>query len=111
MLEQEFKITDRAAGRIKELTSQDSTLGKLFRISVLGGGCSGFQYQYDFANDVSIGDKVFTHNGSEVLIDELSLSLMPNSTLDFVEDLGSSGFEIKNPKATAKCGCGNSFAI
>lgn len=111
MSELELKITDRAAQRIKELINKDESLGKKFRISVLGGGCSGFQYKYDFDNDVKEDDKVFNHDGTEVIVDDLSLSLMPNSTLDFVEDLGGSAFEIKNPNATAKCGCGNSFAI
>ena len=83
----------------------------MFRVSVHGGGCSGFQYKYEFVENKDARDHVFGSEVAKVLIDDISLGLISNSTLDYVEDLGSAGFEIKNPNATARCGCGNSFAV
>ena len=83
-----------------------------FRVSVKGGGCSGFQY--DFALDaepVPAEDTIINKNGAEIVIDETSLGILQGSVLDYTEDLASAGFSIKNPNATAKCGCGNSFSV
>ncbi len=106
-----FSVTDSAAARIAEITCGEPE-GTVLRISVLGGGCSGFQYKFDF-NNTPPGDTdfVITQNGATVVIDDLSISYMNNSTLDYVETLGSSEFEIRNPNATVKCGCGNSFSV
>ncbi|NBO19938.1 MAG: iron-sulfur cluster assembly accessory protein, partial [Proteobacteria bacterium] len=79
---------------------------------VKGGGCSGFQYEFGLDGAAPReDDKIFAHNGAEVIMDDMSLSIIGGSTLDFVEDLSSAGFEIKNPNATARCGCGNSFSV
>jgi iron-sulfur cluster insertion protein len=106
-----FIVTSNAADRVSYLVSQESKPIKGLRISVLGGGCSGFQYKYELEESVADDDIIFTVNQANVFIDKMSLDLIQGSTLDYVEDLGSAGFEIKNPKATAKCGCGNSFAL
>ena len=90
----------------------DEPPGAAFVVSVLGGGCSGFQYHFDLivrAQEES--DLVIREGGALVMVDETSLSLLKNSVLDYVEDLASAGFEIRNPNATAKCGCGNSFSV
>lgn len=106
-----FIITDSAADRISYLVTVESKPVIGLRISVLGGGCSGFQYKYELEDSLTEDDIVFSIKESKVLIDKTSLDLIVGSTLDYVEDLGSAGFEIKNPKATARCGCGNSFAL
>ena len=110
-LTQSFSVSDAAAKRIANIVLNEPQGTKL-RISVLGGGCSGFQYKLDFdASPVNNTDIVIEKNGATVVIDDLSLDFIKNSTLDYVETLGSSEFEIRNPNATAKCGCGNSFAV
>lgn len=106
-----FLVTDAAAARITAIVAKEPEGTKL-RISVQGGGCSGFQYKMDFDNKpVGNTDIVINKNGAMIVIDDLSIGFMENSTLDFIETLGSSEFEIKNPNATAKCGCGNSFSV
>jgi iron-sulfur cluster insertion protein len=107
MPEHNFQITDNAVNRVSHLLASENQPGLKLRISVLGGGCSGFQYKYEFDKNLGEDDIVF----GSVVIDEMSLGLIEGSMLDYVEDLGSAGFEIKNPKATARCGCGNSFSI
>lgn len=111
-MENDFALTDSAAARINELKAQDVKSGLRFRVAVKGGGCSGFSY--DFSLDEATPateDKVFAKNGAEVVIDETSLGIVRGSVLDYTEDLAHAGFSITNPKATAKCGCGNSFAV
>lgn len=104
-------MTDAAAARIARITS-DEPSGTKLRVAVGGGGCSGFQYHIDFdVNPAAEDDLVVTHAGSTVVVDTTSLSLLAGSVLDYVETLGSAGFEIKNPNATVKCGCGNSFSV
>ena len=106
-----FTVTDSAAARINAIISSEAE-GTFLRISVLGGGCSGFQYKFDFDNTpVNTTDIEIEKNGALVIIDDLSLELIKGSQLDYFERLDSAGFEIKNPNATAKCGCGNSFAL
>lgn len=106
-----FFLSDSASARIKQLS-----VGKVktlrFRISVKGGGCSGFQYEFALDEDLpSSDDIVFSNGGAEVIIDEVSISMLEGSMLDYTEDLSGAGFAIKNPNATAKCGCGNSFSV
>jgi iron-sulfur cluster insertion protein len=106
-----FQITDSAEKRIKELLDQQKNDSSLLRISVDGGGCSGFQYKYEFVSNIEKDDFVLSKNEVKVAIDPASQGFMNGCTLDFVESLGSAYFEIKNPNATAKCGCGNSFSV
>jgi len=107
-----FSISDNAARRIATLLREENNPAVKFRIAVLGGGCSGFQYHYEFdAKDMGENDKLFSKDGAVVVIDDISLDLLKNSSIDYVETLGSAGFEIKNPNSTAKCGCGNSFSV
>jgi iron-sulfur cluster insertion protein len=106
-----FAFTDAAAARIVKITVGEPE-GSRFRIAVKGGGCSGFQYVFDFdATAPADTDTVIEKNGAAVVIDDLSLGMLAGSVLDYVETLGSAGFEIKNPNATASCGCGNSFSV
>jgi len=107
-----FSMTDSAAARINRLKQEDGRANARFRVSVKGGGCSGFQYEYALDNAApSEGDTIIAHHGAEVIIDDVSLGVIKGSMLDYAEDLASAGFEIKNPNATASCGCGNSFSV
>lgn len=106
-----FAITPNAATRISFLSTQEDDKTARLRIAVLGGGCSGFQYNFDFDSNKNEDDLIFSQDGVEVIIDETSLQLVQGSVLDYVETLGSAAFVVKNPNATAKCGCGNSFAV
>jgi iron-sulfur cluster insertion protein len=107
-----FTMTPSAAARINVLKTQEGDSSLRFRITVKGGGCSGFQYS--FALDGAPAgeqDIIIAQDGAEVIIDDISIGLVAGSQLDYVEDLSSAGFEIKNPNATASCGCGNSFSV
>lgn len=110
-MNQDFALTEAAAKRIIKLRELEGNPNLKLRIGVLGGGCSGFQYQFVLDPIPAPQDKIYTLNGAEVLIDDMSFDLVKGSILDFEEDLGSASFVIKNPNATAKCGCGNSFSI
>jgi iron-sulfur cluster assembly accessory protein len=83
----------------------------MLRISVEGGGCSGFQYKFDLVGDRTADDVVIERAGARVLIDPVSLDYLAGSEIDFVDDLIGAAFKIKNPQATASCGCGTSFSI
>ena len=104
-------LTDRAARRIAKILSGEPA-GTSLRVSVEGGGCSGFQYRYDLVkDDPAADDIVLGHDGARVLIDAVSLEHMSGSEIDFVDDLIGQSFQIKNPHASASCGCGTSFSI
>lgn len=106
-----FLVTDAAAARIAKITVGEPD-GSKFRITIKGGGCSGFQYLFDFdASAPAPTDTVIEKNGASVIIDDMSLEMLQGSVLDYIETLGSAGFEVKNPNATASCGCGNSFSV
>jgi iron-sulfur cluster assembly accessory protein len=104
-----LSISAAAARRLQKVLAADP--GAALRISVKGGGCSGFQY--DFAIDTNRADDDFvaTRDGVSVVVDATSLELMRGSELDFVDDLMGQAFKVKNPNATASCGCGTSFSI
>jgi iron-sulfur cluster insertion protein len=104
-------ITESAYKRVGELSLLETNPTSFLRVSVDGGGCSGFLYKYEMTSSIEQDDIVFTSDHSTIIVDPMSLEYMKGSVLDFVEELGSSYFSIKNPQATAKCGCGNSFAV
>jgi iron-sulfur cluster insertion protein len=106
-----FQLTESAAKRIVFLADQEAESDTMLRVSVSGGGCSGFQYGFDFDREVNPDDHVFERDGAKVVIDEVSLELLQGSQIDFVEDLMGSYFKIENPKAESACGCGASFSI
>jgi iron-sulfur cluster assembly accessory protein len=109
-MENTVNITARAANRICEITAGKSDLRAL-RISVNGGGCSGFQYDFAIADARGDDDLAIEKDGATVLIDSVSLGFMTGSTLDFVDDLIGQSFKVQNPLAKASCGCGVSFTI
>ncbi len=103
-------LTDAAAKRIARIVAGEPGKSAL-RVSVEGGGCSGFSYKFDLVSGRNAEDVAIEKNGATVLIDDLSLVYMGGSTIDFVDDLMGQSFQIKNPNAVASCGCGTSFAI
>jgi iron-sulfur cluster insertion protein len=107
----EFSLSARAAKRVAWLIEQEGHQGLMLRVSVSGGGCSGFQYGFSFDDTVNPDDRTFQRDGVTAVVDETSLELLAGSEVDFVEDLGGSAFQIKNPNATSSCGCGSSFAV
>ncbi len=106
----EVVLTSRAAKRINEIMGAEPP-GSSLRISVNGGGCSGFSYAFDIARDRADQDVAIERDGATVIIDPVSLEYMAGSTIDFVNDLIGQSFKIVNPLATASCGCGTSFSI
>lgn len=103
-------VTDSAARRISQIAAGDPAT-PLLRVSVEGGGCSGFQYKFNLVADRATDDLVLEKSGATVLIDPVSLAYMDGAEIDFVDDLMGASFKIKNPVATASCGCGTSFTI
>ena len=103
-------LTDNAARRVAEIVANEPQ-GTMLRVSVEGGGCSGFQYKFDLVTDRSEEDIVLEKLGAKVLIDPVSLEYMGGSEIDYVDDLIGASFKINNPIATASCGCGTSFSI
>lgn len=103
-------LTDKAARRVAKVLSKEAP-GSALRISVEGGGCSGFQYKYDIVASGEADDLVIEKAGATVLIDPISLPYLEGSEIDFVDDLMGQSFQIRNPNASASCGCGVSFAV
>jgi iron-sulfur cluster insertion protein len=104
-------LSASAAKRIADLIEQDGAPGLMLRVSVSGGGCSGFQHGFSFDDAVNPDDRTFARDGVTVVIDEVSLGLLSGSEIDYVEELIGASFQINNPQATASCGCGASFSI
>jgi iron-sulfur cluster assembly accessory protein len=103
-------ITERAARRIGQILKSEGDGAKL-RISVEGGGCSGFQYKFDVERDQTEDDMVIERDSAVVLVDPASAPFLAGSEVDFVDDLIGASFRVNNPNATASCGCGTSFSI
>jgi len=109
--EREIVLTENAARRIAILRDQEEAENAFLRISVSGGGCSGFQYGFNFDDQRHADDFVFERDGVAVVVDDVSLGLLNGAEIDFVEDLMGASFQIRNPNAASSCGCGNSFSI
>ena len=103
-------VTASAAKRIAWLAARENQPAML-RISVSGGGCSGFQYVFDFETQRNEDDLVVSQGDATVVIDGTSLELLKGSTLDFVEEMVGSSFQVQNPNAASSCGCGTSFSV
>jgi iron-sulfur cluster assembly accessory protein len=103
-------ISERAARRIGEILKVEGD-GAMLRISVEGGGCSGFQYKFDVERDKAEDDVTIVRDGVTMLVDAVSLEYLAGSEIDFVDDLIGASFKVNNPKAKASCGCGTSFSL
>jgi iron-sulfur cluster assembly accessory protein len=110
MMNASVTVSERAVRRIGEILKAEPE-GTMLRVSVEGGGCSGFQYKFDMERAKASDDLVIDRDGAVVLIDPVSVDYMAGSEIDFVDDLIGASFKIKNPKATAACGCGTSFSL
>lgn len=103
-------VSERAARRIGEILKKEPQ-GTMLRISVEGGGCSGFQYKFDMERAQAEDDVVIHRDGAAVLIDSVSMNYLAGSEIDFVDDLIGASFRINNPQAKTSCGCGTSFSL
>ena len=103
-------VSDRAARKIGEILKAEPP-GAMLRVSVEGGGCSGFQYKFDVERARADDDIVLRRDGATVLIDSVSLKFLAGSEIDFVDDLIGASFKVINPQAKASCGCGTSFSL
>jgi len=103
-------VTERAARRIGEILKHEPQ-GTMLRVSVEGGGCSGFQYKFDMERTTAEDDILIRREDAAVLIDSVSLNYLAGSEIDFVDDLIGASFRINNPQAKASCGCGTSFSL
>ena len=106
----EVTISERAARRNGQILSKE-TAGAMLRISVAGGGCSGFQYKFDIERAKAEADLVIERDTAVVLVDPASVPFLAGSEVDFVDDLMGASFRVNNPNATASCGCGTSFSV
>ena len=104
-MEKKLEFTDRAKNQIEKITKSEEK--KYFRISVQGGGCSGFKYNFSFDDKIEKDDILF----NKTLIDKQSLDIIAGSTVDFKQEMIGESFTINNPKASASCGCGLSFSV
>jgi iron-sulfur cluster assembly accessory protein len=106
----DIRMTERAARRIGEILKAEPS-GAMLRLSVMGGGCSGFQYKFDVDREKAADDIAIARDGVTMLIDPTSLQFLAGSEIDFVDDLIGASFKVNNPKAKASCGCGTSFSL
>ena len=103
-------VSERAAQKIGDILTGEPS-GTMLRVSVEGGGCSGFQYKFDMDRTKAADDLVISRDGAVILIDPVSVNYMAGSVIDFVDDLIGASFKVKNPQAKASCGCGTSFTL
>ncbi|MCA0422997.1 MAG: iron-sulfur cluster insertion protein ErpA [Proteobacteria bacterium] len=106
----DVSVSERAAKRIATILKGEPA-GAMLRVTVKGGGCSGFQYAFDIDNLATDDDLTVSRDGVTVLIDNISLPYLKGAEIDFVDNLMGQSFHIENPNATASCGCGTSFSI
>lgn len=104
-----LQLTETAIGKVKEIMQQQDPAPDGLRVGVVGGGCSGFQYQMTFEGQVGPMDKVIEYDGLKVFVDMTSLMYLDGTRLDYVESLEGAGFKFDNPNVTSTCGCGSSF--
>ena len=106
-----LEFTPRAVEKVKEIIGQQEPQPMGLRVSVVGGGCSGFSYQMNFETQTNGIDKTFDFDGLKVFIDQASLMYLDGTRVDFIETLEGSGFKFENPNVKTTCGCGSSFSV
>ena len=104
------QITPVAVGKVKEILETQEPKPQGLRISVVGGGCSGFSYSMAFENNPSRLDKVYSYDGLKIFVDQASLLYLDGAEVDYVETLEGAGFKFNNPNVKSTCGCGSSFS-
>jgi iron-sulfur cluster insertion protein len=105
-----LSLSHNAAARVAAIAAKQGKPARL-RLSVEGGGCSGFQYKFELADAHETDDSIASTDGVDLLVDPVSLELVAGCVVDYVESLGGAAFKVENPQATAGCGCGSSFAV
>lgn len=103
-------LTDGAVAAVKNAITQEGQPGDGLRVSVVGGGCSGLQYNLDFEREERMGDVVLNFNGVQIYVDSVSAGYLKGTVIDFVSGLNGTGFKFNNPNARRTCGCGSSFS-
>lgn len=106
-----LEVTPTAVGKVKEIMSEQQPHPLGLRLSVVGGGCSGFSYQMNFETETNPIDKTFDFDGLMVFVDQASLMYLNGTRVDYVETLSGSGFKFENPNVKSTCGCGSSFTV
>lgn len=109
-LASDISLTPSAAARVAAI-AQKQGKPAILRLSVEGGGCSGFQYRFGFADAPETGDTIAETDGVRLVVDDMSLDLVRGAAVDYVESLGGAAFRVNNPVAASGCGCGSSFAV
>lgn len=110
-LDTNVTMTASAAGRIAVLAAKETSPHAVLRLGVDGGGCSGFSYSFGFEDAAEADDLVIERDGATLVVDPMSLEFLTGCELDFVQNLLGSSFQVKNPNASASCGCGTSFSV
>ena len=105
-----IQLTETAVSKVHEILAQQNPPPEGLRLSVVGGGCSGFQYSMAFENNRLPLDKVYDYAGLKVFVDQASLLYLDNCRVDYVETMEGAGFKFENPNVTSTCGCGSSFS-
>jgi iron-sulfur cluster assembly accessory protein len=105
------KMTDNAVIKVREILNSQDPKPSGLRISVVGGGCSGFSYSMAFENTPNMLDKTYSYDGLKVFVDQASLLYLDGAEVDYVETLEGSGFKFNNPQVKSTCGCGSSFSV
>ena len=109
--ESQINITDNAVLHIKEIRSHKGDNELFFRITVESGGCSGYQYIFEFDNELFDDDLIFEKDGVKVVTDPVSIDLLEGAEIDYKKDLMGARFQVENPVADSACGCGTSFSV
>lgn len=109
--ERVLTISPAAASRLKTLVEAEKDPNLMLRVTVSGGGCSGYQYGFSFDDKATPDDLVFERDGMKVVTDEASMGLLAGSEVHYVDDLVGAYFQVRNPNAASSCGCGTSFSV
>ena len=104
-------LTDGAVKQVKKLAQSQGETGLMLRVFIAGGGCSGFQYGFEFDREVGADDVKIEKNGATVVVDSMSMQYLNGAEVGFQEDLTGAKFTINNPNANTTCGCGASFSV
>ncbi len=106
-----IELSAQAAQKVTQLILEEMNPDLKFRVYIIGGGCSGFQYGFAFEEESMEGDIMLEQQGVQLMIDPMSFPYLMGSTIDYLEDLQGSRFVVSNPNAKTTCGCGSSFSV
>ena len=107
----EISISKSASSKVSSLIAKEDNADLRLRVFVSGGGCNGFSYGFTFDEEINSDDAIISNEDISVLIDSMSYPYLVGSEIDYIEDLSGAQFSVRNPNASATCGCGNSFSV